>query len=204
MGTAGGPKSCAAALPNLKCLLGSHAGTSTRQATVPPRAQWGLETHVGATDLEAALKIIMGPDAATRRHRLKSKQKSCRGPRGGAIGAVAGKWGGQSTVSLVAREERFQKPLPSLTFSSTVNVPQFLGTAGGLGTLFSSSPPPLPVPPLPPQLSHLPVVPGERCLAADSAVGLCHGDGSSCRRRAFVTICQNVPLPPRSALLEHF
>lgn len=49
--------------------------------------------------------------------------------------------------------------------------------------------------------SHWPRVSGERCLAAASAVGLCHGDGSSCRRRALVTICQHAPQP---ALLEHF
>lgn len=39
-------------------------------------------------------------------------------------------------------------------------------------------------------------VPGERCLAAASAVGPCHGDGGSCGRRSFVTICQKALLPP--------
>lgn len=53
-------------------------------------------------------------------------------------------------------------------------------------------------PPCPPAACRSPpaCVPGECCLAAASAVGLCHGDGGSCRRRAFVTICQNALLPP--------
>lgn len=36
---------------------------------------------MGATDLEAALKIITGPDVTTKGHRLEREQ-SCHGTRG--------------------------------------------------------------------------------------------------------------------------
>lgn len=60
-----------------------------------------------------------------------------------------------------------------------------------------------PCPPLP-QVPSAGLDPWRALPGSGSAVGLCHGDGTSCRRWALVTICQNAPLPPVPALLEHF
>lgn len=182
------------ALPSLKC----HAGLSTRHMAAPSRAQWGSEAHVGAPELEAALKIIMD-QMPPPGDRLESEQGGCT-----ALGG-SHRRGGRTRGARGHRGQRraFQKTLPSRAFCSSASVPQVLGTPGAW---VPSSPRghPSACPSAPSQPSPPACGPWRRCLAAGSAAGLCHGDGSSCRRRAFVSICQSAALPAWPALREHF
>lgn len=66
------------ALASLKCLLGSQAVPSTRQVGVPSGVHGVQEVHEGATDLEVALKISLGPDRPTQRCRLEKAEELCQ------------------------------------------------------------------------------------------------------------------------------
>lgn len=136
------------------------------QLSHPELSAGPRDTH-GSHWFTDSLKIVMGPDATTKRRRLEGEQKSSHSTRGeGAVGE-------QSVVSsLVAGEEHFRR-MPSVTTCDTVSAPRLLGAPGGLGALLHTGCP-SPVPPRPPQPSpresatptsaaagpHLPVVPG--------------------------------------------
>lgn len=93
------------------------------------------EARMGATELQTVLKIVVGPDATTKRRRLERGE-----------GAV-----GEESAASLGREKSISRKLPSVRdHLRRWRCSGFLGTPGGLGALLYTGPP-SPVPPHPPQ-----------------------------------------------------
>lgn len=162
---------------------------------------------MGSIGLETAFRTTKGRDEArrqTRQRRAAGLAQPLERSREGATSEVEGK---PLRVSCPCWQEK----TVSRKLHSPVSIPRVIWDTRRPWhpPLLTNHPPPCPhmrVLPHPPAAAGpaWPGVPGPCCLAAASAVGLCHGDGGSCRRWVFVTICQKAPLSPRPTLREHF
>lgn len=170
--------------PSLKGLLVKRAGQPPGERC-PSRGHQGLRGVCGSRSPRNSFEDIRGARHGHQGCQPEREPKATESPKEGGVVVTR-------MYSVLCCPDLLRPPCAR----------SFLEMPGGRGACLRSSPPPhrslctCPGHPLAATGPPGPVVPGERCLAAASAVGPRHGDGGSCGRRSLVTICQKAFLPP--------